>query len=126
MISVLVTNKNYGKYINQCIESILSQTVKPDEILVCDDNSTDTSVKKLRKFGDKIKVLYNGRNRGVAWGRNELVVQAKGDLCLFVDSDDILEDNYIENQLITMKSNPSASIVYSDWHEFGEHSIRMV
>lgn len=124
MVSVLITNKDYGKYLKQCVESIRGQTVPPDEILICDDGSGKKDIALIHKLG--LKGIFNAKSKGVAWCRNELVFEAKSNLCLFVDADDILELDYIEKQLATLKAHPQSDIIYSDWQEFGDEVKKVV
>ena len=63
-ISVIIPNYNYGRFIGAAIESALSQTLPPVEIIVVDDGSTDNSVEVVEYFGGKVKLIRQ-QNGGV-------------------------------------------------------------
>jgi len=92
--SIIVPNYNKGEYIEECLNSILSQTYKNYEIIVIDDGSTDNSLEIINKFD----VLCLKTNRLQAGGaRNLGLKHATGDYIVFLDSDDYLtSDNVLE------------------------------
>ena len=99
MISVIVPVFNVEKYLSNCLESILNQSVRDLEIICVDDGSTDGSLNILREFAKKdsrIKVLTKP-NGGLSSSRNFGLDHANGDYVCFVDSDDELFPNAIEN-----------------------------
>ena len=79
-IGVIVPNYNSGIYIKKCLDSLLEQEYKVNEIIVVDDCSTDESkkiVKEYTKKNDKIILLENGKNMGVSYSRNRGIENAK-------------------------------------------------
>ena len=84
---------NVEKYLRQCIDSVLMQTMDDMEIILVDDGSPDACPQicdeYAGKFPDKIKVIHK-ENGGIAKARNEGLEQAKGDYVFFIDSDDYL------------------------------------
>lgn len=116
-VSVIVTCYNHEAYIEQCIRSIYSQTYSNIELIIMDDGSTDNSldiIKKLVKespFGST--EYYSGLNQGICKIRNKALNMVSGDFFLFVDSDNYLEDNYIEVMINTAEKN-NADIIYTD------------
>ena len=60
LVTVYVVNHNYGKYLDQAVESILSQTFQDFELILIDNGSTDNSKEKLKKYSSdkKIKIIY--------------------------------------------------------------------
>ena len=67
-LSVIVANYNNAQYLPDCLNSVLCQTYQDLEILICDDCSTDDSLKVLKnyqqRYPDKIRILHNDRNQG--------------------------------------------------------------
>ncbi len=89
MISVIVPCYNVEKYIERCIESILTSTYKDIELIIVDDCSTDGTLSVVRKKHDKrIRIIAKTQNEGVSKARNDAIKQARGEFLMFVDSDD--------------------------------------
>jgi len=98
-VSIVMPVYNVKRYLKQCLESLLSQTLKDIEIIAVNDGSTDNSLEILEeyqsKYPDMIRV-YSTENRGVSHARNYGLARAKGDYILFVDSDDYIEKEMCE------------------------------
>jgi len=109
LLSIIVPNYNNEKYIEECLESILSQTYKNIEIIIIDDASSDTSIEILQKYEDKysfIKVLYNEKNQGVSKNRNTAINKSSGTYITTLDSDDYYIDNSkLSKEVDIIKSN---------------------
>ncbi|ODR95865.1 hypothetical protein AUC70_03120 [Methyloceanibacter stevinii] len=84
------------------MESILSQTSPPQEILVVDDASTDDLSRALAPFGERVRLIRHDTNRGPAAARNTGLQAATGDLVAFLDSDDVWHAKKQEKQLTFM------------------------
>ena len=98
LISVIVPIYNVEKYLAECIESIIKQTYKNLEIILINDGSTDLSCEICNEYKEKdnrIKVI-NKKNEGVSSARNTGIDVSKGSYLTFVDSDDWIEDNFVE------------------------------
>jgi glycosyltransferase involved in cell wall biosynthesis len=96
--SVLIPTYNSARTIEATLDSVFSQTVPPDEILIMDDGSTDSTVSLLSRYVPRI-TLFQQKNRGVAQARNVLSERARGDLIAFLDHDDIWHPTYLATQL---------------------------
>ena len=91
-ISVLVPVYNVERYIRECLDSIINQTMKDFEVILVDDGSTDKSgviCDEYEKKDNRFKVIHQ-KNAGSLLARKEAVLIAKGDYIVFVDSDDLL------------------------------------
>ncbi len=113
--SILVPVYNVEKYLEQCVDSLLNQTYKGDyEIILVDDGSTDSSGKICDKYAenypDKINVIHK-KNQGLVSARQAGIDAATGEFCLFVDSDDYVENNLLETIDITINSTSETDIV---------------
>ncbi|HEY8158403.1 MAG TPA: glycosyltransferase family A protein [Methylobacter sp.] len=97
-ISVVIPTYNSAAFIQATLESVLHQTVQPDEILVMDDGSSDSTVSILNNYKPQITV-FRQQNKGVASARNKLCELAQGELIAFLDHDDIWHPSYLETQL---------------------------
>lgn len=97
MVSIIIPVYNSGEYIQRCIESVLNQTYKRFELILIDDGSSDSSGKICDEYAlldNRIIVVHN-TNHGVSYSRNLGIEKASADWILFVDSDDELECNYV-------------------------------
>ncbi|MCM1063465.1 MAG: glycosyltransferase family 2 protein [Eubacterium sp.] len=89
--SVIVPVYNVEKYLEQCVESILSQTFTDYELILVDDCSTDNSGKLCDRYPDAV-VIHKEKNGGQAEARNDGLEICKGEYVFFIDSDDFLMD----------------------------------
>lgn len=112
-ISVLISNHNYGHFIDQAIQSVLQQTRPPHEILVYDDGSEDDSVQRINQW--PVTLIRGGHRRGVASARNALVECATGTHLLFLDADDWLEPRALEAAAQRVESRPEVEATYCDF-----------
>lgn len=103
--SVIVPVYNVEKYINRCIDSLLSQSIDDYEIICVNDCSPDNSATILADYEEKglIRVISNTENLGQGRSRMKAVHEAKGDVILFVDSDDYVANDYIETFLCELE-----------------------
>ena len=102
-VSIVVPVYNAKNYIKRCIESLVCQTYHNLEIILVDDGSSDGSEKicdEYAKEDDRIKVIHK-KNSGVSDSRNAGIEAADGDYILFVDSDDYINENTVEDNLKT-------------------------
>lgn len=98
-VSVIIPCYNVEDYIDECIKSIINQTYKSIEIIAINDGSTDSTLEKLNKYKNKIKII-NQNNKGVGYSRNIGIKKSTGDYILFIDSDDFLNtENDISNMI---------------------------
>ncbi len=99
MISIIIPVHNVETYLPQCIESVLSQTFRDFELILVDDGSTDHSTVICDEYAqtdDRIKVFHQD-NSGVSAARNNGICYAKGEWITFIDSDDWVDVDYLEN-----------------------------
>lgn len=121
-ISVIIPSYNQAQYLPDCIESVLNQTVKPREIIVVDDGSTDGSLEIAKKY--PIKVVSQV-NKGLASARNTGIMNAHGVYIFPLDSDDILVPNAIE-VLEKAIETTNADIIAPSFKTFGVENTQVV
>ena len=93
-IGVIIPNYNSGIYIKRCLDSLLEQEYRVNEIIVVDDCSTDESTKIVKEYTKKynnIILLENEKNMGVSYSRNRGIENTKSEYIMFCDSDDWYE-----------------------------------
>ena len=119
--SVLIPVYNTEKYLEECLQSVINQTYQNFEIIIVDDGSTDSSGKICdryqRDYPDRIKVIHN-ENQGQLASRCIASQHAKGQYCIFMDSDDLLIDIALETIYINLeKFSFPDMLVYSFVYE---------
>lgn len=97
-VSVIIPVFNVEKYLEQCLDSIINQTLNDIEIICINDGSTDNSLKILKRYNEKDKriKIINQKNKGLSIARNNGLKIAKGKYISFVDSDDWVDLNFLE------------------------------
>ena len=97
-ISVIISIYNTEKYIRECLDSVINQTLKNIEIICVNDGSTDNSSKILKEYAvkDKRIIIIEQKNQGLSCSRNNAMKIAKGEYIQFLDSDDYLKSDTIE------------------------------
>lgn len=125
LISVVVTCYNHENYIEQCLRSIFKQTYRNIELIVLDDGSTDSSseiIQEVLKESPFMTTFESHENIGVVRTRNKGINLLNGDYFIFVDSDDFLDDRYVE-ELYDCAINHQADIVYCDLFNFEKNEV---
>ena len=116
LITVVMPNYNGNRFVEQAIDSVLSQTYQNFELLVVDDCSTDDSLQLIRRKaqGDsRISIIALEKNSGVANARNVGIKEAKGEYIALLDNDDLWTSDKLERQLAIAKNG--ADIVYCSY-----------
>lgn len=99
LVSVIVPIYNVELYLEQCINSILKQTLHKIEIILIDDESPDNCpyiCDKYSKIDNRIKVIHK-KNEGLGLARNSGLEIAQGEFVVFIDSDDIIDENMLQD-----------------------------
>lgn len=106
-ISVIIPMYNAESHIERCLNSVIKQTYSKLEIILINDGSTDQSLnicQELQKEDKRIRII-NQENKGASIARLEGIKQAKGEYLSFVDSDDLIELDYIELLVYTIEKH---------------------
>ncbi len=116
-VSIIVPIYNAEKYLEQCLDSIVKQTLKDIEIILIDDGSTDSSAEICKKYlYDSRVTYYYKENEGLAAARDDGMLRANGEYIGFVDADDWLKPEMYEKMYKAAKSNDS-DIVFCNCQE---------
>lgn len=121
-ISIIIPSYNQSQYLASAISSALEQTVKPHEIIVVDDGSTDNSLAIAQSFEDartpnKVKIISQV-NKGLSSARNTGIMNAIGDYILPLDADDMLVETTIE-KIMKVIEHTGADIISPSLKCFG-------
>lgn len=93
-LTLVIPAYNESRHLKLCLEAVAAQTVLPDEVLVVDNNSTDSTVKVAKKF-DFVKVVSE-KKQGIVYARNKGFDSAKYEIIGRIDSDTILPNDWVE------------------------------
>jgi glycosyltransferase involved in cell wall biosynthesis len=118
-VSIIIPCYNAERWVDEAIQSCINQTYAPIEIIVVNDGSTDRSLERLQTYGDKI-VLIDVPNGGPARARNLGFERSTGTYIQFLDADDYLMPDKVEQQVAYLKSS-TADAVYGDWRHLTHH-----
>jgi len=114
--SVIIANFNNGKFVDQCIESLNSQTYENIEIIFFDDNSTDNSLEIIKNYKNvevienKIQTKFGSLNQINAFKKS--IEISTGDIIFFLDSDDYFKEDKIEKIINFFLENNEKKIVF--------------
>lgn len=132
LVSVLIPNYNYGKYLRHCLDSVLNQTYDNIEIIIQDNNSTDDSYDIIKEYEMKsvhkeidipIYAARNKRNIGSDGNCNECARKADGKYMIFLSSDDALKPECIERCVEVMEKNQKVSMVMVHRDEIDDDDV---
>ena len=119
LVSVIITCYNYGDYVGDAIDSVLSQTYNNIEIIIIDDGSTDNSLANIKKYKNNPSIKIVSRaNKGVIYTRNQGVKMSTGEYIMQLDADDYLDRMYIE-ECVGAALEKGLDIVYTQTKTFG-------
>lgn len=122
-VSVLLSNFNGDKHLDESISSVLSQTYKDFEFIIVDDASTDSSRKVIENYHDKrIKKYYAEKNRNIAYSLNLALSMASGEYIARIDSDDVWELNKLEIQVQYMENHSECGACFTKVNIIDEYS----
>ena len=136
LVSVIVAAYNVEKYLIQCLDSLVNQTLKNTEIIVINDASTDNSARIINGYSTRysnVRVIHCESNRGLATVRNIGMRAARGKYIAFTDADDWADIRLCEEMYRRASEDNSdvliadATVFYEDSKNFGrlfDHSIR--
>jgi glycosyltransferase involved in cell wall biosynthesis len=116
LVSIIMPNYNYAKYLQQSINAILAQTYPHFEIIIIDDASTDNSINIIKQYVNQhksIQLVPNKINKGVVACRNLGIELAKGSYLCFIDPDDFWEKNKLALQIEALE-NQNANLCFTD------------
>lgn len=118
LVTVYITNYNYGIFIRQAIESVLAQDFKNLELLIIDDQYTDDSLEIISDYIDNSRVsLIQQKNKGLNVSNNVALHLARGKYIVRLDADDYFEANAISELIKPLENNSEIGLVFPDYNE---------
>jgi glycosyltransferase involved in cell wall biosynthesis len=117
LVSIIIAMYNAEAYIAETLQSVKNQTWKSIEIIVVNDGSTDGSAAVVESLYMPNLTFYDRKNMGQCAASNFGIEKAKGELIKFLDADDVLSQNCIENMVLKYRENPNR-LVFGEWRYF--------
>jgi glycosyltransferase involved in cell wall biosynthesis len=118
MISVAMCTYNGSRYLAEQLNSIIHQTMPPDEIVICDDCSKDDSVaiakKILSNWKGKTQIVVNQKNLGFRKNFQKAINLCHGDIIFLSDQDDVWDLEKIQLMMYVFNTDPDVSLVFHD------------
>lgn len=123
LITVYITNYNYGKFIEKSIDSVLNQTIDNYELIIIDDGSVDNSKEILGKYQNykNINIIFQ-KNIGLNASNNVALKICKGKYILRLDADDYLKEDALEKMSTVLENNSKIAMVFPDYYLINENS----
>ncbi len=124
-VSVIIPVYNVEKYLPKCLDSVVGQTYKNLEIVCVNDGSPDNSAEILENYAKKdsrIKIITQ-KNEGLSGARNTGINAATGDYTVFLDSDDWIDTDTVENAVSVAEKNSSDVVMWGYVREFADKSL---
>lgn len=128
LVSVVMSVYNGQKYLSEAIESILNQTYTNFEFIIIDDGSTDNSLEIVQKYAkedDRIRVIVNEKNIGLAKSLNKGIALARGEYIARMDADDVSLPERFEKQVSFFKSNSNVGLLGTNIKVFSQVDHRL-
>lgn len=122
LVTVYITNYNYGDYCEKAIESVLNQSYQNYELIVIDDGSIDSSREKLEQYRgrENIELVFQ-QNIGLNKTNNRALERAKGKYIVRLDADDWFAPSMIEILVLELERDQSLGLVFPDYYEVDEN-----
>jgi len=125
-IAVIIPSYNYARFLPEAIESVLAQTVLPDEILITDDCSTDHTFAVAYAYHKRhphlIRLNRNDRNLGIVAHFNKALGLTRSDYVCFLGADNMLPPNYLEATSSVLNRRDLIAIAYTDFELIGSRA----
>ena len=113
LVSILINNYNYDKFLSDAIDSALNQTYLRTEVIVVDDGSTDSSRDVIQSYGDRVIAVFK-ENGGQASALNAGFAASKGEIILLLDADDLFLPNKTSEVVRLFELQPAIDWVFTE------------
>ncbi len=110
--SIIIPTYNHGDKISRSVNSLLNQSFEDWELIIVDDGSTDNTFEVIMRFQRDLRIKYkHQKNAGVSMARNRGINYAQGEYLLFLDSDDEVTSNWLQDYYEIIKENTNIGII---------------
>lgn len=120
-VTVYITNYNYGRFLDQAVQSVLSQTMVDWELIIIDDGSTDGSLRLLDKYRENSRIrVIEQENKGLTVANNIALRLSNGQYIVRLDADDYLDENMLLVLSNVLDTKPLIGLAYPDYYNVDE------
>jgi len=116
-VSLIIPCYNGAAFIGEAIDSALGQSIRPDEIIVVDDGSTDSTAEVIASFGSAVAYIYQD-NQGEPAARNRGLAEAKAEYIAFLDADDVWPARSLEVRAKALAARPEIDFAFGVTEQF--------
>ena len=125
LVTIYIPCRNYGRFLRQSIDSVLSQLYTNWELFIVDENSEDSTIEianeYANKYPDQIKFIKNDRPLGLQKIANKILGIAKGKYMIRLDADDWFDESALLLMVHKLEKNPKAGLVYGNYYYTDEN-----
>ncbi len=124
LITVYITNYNYGAYVQKALDSVLHQTLQNFEVLIIDDGSTDNSKDIIESYrsNEKVRILYQ-QNKGLNRTNNVALNLANGKYIMRLDADDYLREDALQKLSEKLESDSELGLVFPNYYLVNKENL---
>ena len=123
-VSVVIPNYNGEKYIKKCLDSLLNQSLEPDEIIIVDNKSTDGSLELINsEFRDKVYIIYLEKNTGFSVAVNEGIRASNSEFVALLNNDTELDKDWLKELYAVIQKDSSIFSCCSKMIRYDNRSI---
>ena len=126
MVSIVIANYNYGRFLEEAIQSVLSQSCKDYELIIVDGGSTDNSVEIIKKYEDKLAWWVSEKDKGQSDAFNKGFQKANGHFLTWLNADDLMMPGTLEAVAKTIKMHPECVWATGNFIRFSNDSRRII
>ncbi len=128
LVSVIIPCFNQSDYLEDSVRSVINSTYKNLEIIIVNDGSTDSTEEVALRLKDEFSFIhyFYQENKGPSAARNLGIRNSKGSVILPVDSDDLIDEKYIEEGVKVIENEPNVKVVCSDAQMFGDRTGKWI
>jgi glycosyltransferase involved in cell wall biosynthesis len=123
LVSVILDNYNYGRFLQTAIESVFQQTYPNFELIVVDDGSTDNSREIIRSYGDRLTAIFQ-ENAGQEASFTAGLARASGEIICFLDSDDYFYPEKLAKVVAAYQANPDWVQITHCWTSVNASGVK--
>jgi glycosyltransferase involved in cell wall biosynthesis len=125
IVSIITPSYNQGNYLEQTIESVLAQTYPHIQYIIIDGGSTDHSVDIIKKYEKNLHYWVSEKDYGQADAINKGIAKASGDIIAYLNSDDLLQKDAIEQIVKAFTQWPDSAVIYGTCALIDEHNKQL-
>ena len=125
-VSIITIVLNDAEYIEDCILSVINQSYKDVEYIIIDGNSTDDTVRIIKRYNSKIETLLSEPDRGIYDAMNKGLAMASGEIIGFLNADDLYSDVDVMETVAAAMRDPKIDACYSDLIYVGRHDSKKI